>query len=114
MCFIYLVLLLERLLVLVRAAELVLRRRQRREDVGPLGFVGVVCLRRRRGRRAHARRLDAELLVPVVVGDVVAPALDLVDDASEPFSLSLEICLDPLADGELGLRLRRGRGLRLR
>ena len=84
----YLVLLLERLLVLVRAAELVLRRRQRREDVGVAR------------RRAHARRLDAELLVAVVVGDVVAPVLDLVHDAGEPFPFSLEVRLDALADGE--------------
>ena len=93
----YLVLLLERLLVLVRAAELVLRRRQRREDVGAAR------------RRAHARRLDAELLVSVVVGDVVAPVLDLVHDTGEPLPFSLKICFYPLADGELRL----GRGRRL-
>ena len=87
--------------VLVRAAEFVLRRRQRREDVGVAR------------RRAHARRLDAELAVAVVVGDVVAPVLrDLVHDAGEPFPLSLEVRLDALADGER-FRLRRGRRLRL-
>ena len=85
----YLVLFLERLLVLVRAAELVLRRRQRREDVGVAR------------RRAHARRLDAEFLVAVVVRDVVAPVLrNLVHDAGEPLAFALEVRLDALADGE--------------
>ena len=63
-------------------------------------------------RRAHAR-LDAELLVAVVVRDVVAPVLDLVHDAGEPLAFALEVRLYPLADGEL-LRLGRGRRISLR